>query len=501
MESSAAAATLDDELCWRALRARDARFDGRFFTAVRSTGIYCRPICPARTPKREHCVFLPSAAAAHEAGYRPCLRCRPEVAPELAAARGTSSTVTRALRLIAEGALDGDDVHGLAARLGVGERHLRRLFDRCVGASPIAVAQTRRVLFAKQLLDETALPITEIAFAAGFGSLRRFHATMQRTYGRPPRALRRGRARAPSKASGLALRLPFRPPLDWGALTGFLAARAIPGVEQVADGIYRRSFLQGEAQGTVEVRAGEDGRHLVATLRLTRVAALPAIVARLRQLFDLDADVAAIGAHLARDRALAVRLRAHGGVRVPGALDPFELAVRAILGQQVSVAAATRLAGRLVEAFGTPLDAGLVGSEPGAPRFLFPTPARLADADVARIGMPRARARAISSLAAAVCRDPELLCGSRDLERAVERLSSLPGVGGWTAHYVAMRALREPDAFPASDLGLRRELASPERRPTSAELLARAEAWRPWRAYAAILLWTCAAPEPARRHR
>jgi AraC family transcriptional regulator of adaptative response / DNA-3-methyladenine glycosylase II len=496
-----APARLDDELCWRALRARDARFDGRFFVCVRTTGIYCRPICPARTPKRENCAFQPSAAAAQAAGYRPCLRCRPEVAPGLAAANGTSSTVARALRLIDEGALDEADVGALATRLGVGERHLRRLFDAHLGASPVVVAQTRRILFAKQLLQETALPITEIALAAGFGSLRRFHATMKRTFGRPPRALRAGRvplrsAEGGTAASALVLRLPFRRPFDWPALLAFLEARAIPGVESVCGGAYRRSLALDGARGSVAVTLSDDGRHLVASLRLSRLAGLATLVARLRRQFDLDADAEAIAAHLAGDRDLTPLVRARPGLRVPGAFDPFELAVRAILGQQVSVAAATCLAGRLVAAFGEPLDAALAAPDVGAPGILFPAPERLAEADVAAIGLPRARAAAISGLAAAVAATPGLLEPGEGLEDTVARLTRLPGVGPWTAHYVAMRALREPDAFPASDLGLRRALATPAGLPSAAALEARAEAWRPWRAYAAIALWSGPAGAP-----
>jgi len=492
---------LDDELCWRALCARDARFDGRFFTCVRSTGIYCRPICPARTPKRKNCVFVPSAAAAQAAGYRPCLRCRPEVAPGLAASNGTSNTVVRALRLIDEGALDEADVGSLATRLGVGERHLRRLFDAQLGASPVVVAQTRRILFAKQLLRETELPITEIALAAGFGSLRRFHATMQRTFGRPPRALRSGAAMprgggGGTAASTLALRLPFRAPFDWPALLAFFAARAIPGVESVADGAYHRSLALDAARGSVTVTLSGDSRHLLASLRLSRLAGLATLAARLRRLFDLDADGEAIAAHLARDRELASRVCVRRGLRVPGAFDPFELAVRAILGQQVSVAAASCLAGRLVAAFGEPLDPALVPPEHGAPDTLFPTPERLAEADVARIGLPRARAAAIAGLAAAVAATPGLLEPGAGLDDTVARLTRLPGVGPWTAHYVAMRALREPDAFPASDLGLRRALATAAGLPTPAALEARAEAWRPWRAYAAIALWSGPAGAP-----
>ena len=298
---------LDRDACYRALSTRDARFDGRFFTAVRTTGIFCRPICPARTPKLENCIFLPSAAAAHQMGFRPCLRCRPEVAPGVAVWRGSASTVSRALHLIAEGAMDEAGVDALADRLGVGARHLRRLFDQHVGASPISVAQTHRILFAKTLINETQLSMTDVALAAGFGSVRRFNAVMQATYNRPPRELRRTAksAGAADEAAGVTLKLPFNPPYDWAAMVEFLAPRAIPGVEQVEASRYRRSFALDTARGVVEVRPAPGQNHLLATIHTNDIAALATIVARLRRLFDLDADIAAIDAHLAADPMLA----------------------------------------------------------------------------------------------------------------------------------------------------------------------------------------------------
>ncbi|XXX74072.1 AlkA N-terminal domain-containing protein [Sorangium sp. So ce134] len=481
---------LDEEACYRALETRDLRFDGRFFTGVLSTGIYCRPICPARTPKRERCVFFPSAAAAQEAGYRPCLRCRPEASPGTPAWLGTSALVSRALRLIAEGALDDEDAPALAARLGVGERHLRRLFLRHVGASPLAVAQTRRLLFAKKLLDETALSMTEVALSSGFSSVRRFNDAIRATYARTPRELRRSASRRGGGAAGgapdIALRLPFRPPLDWGALAGFLGARAIPGVESADPGAYRRTVRVAGGHGVVEVRPAPGEPHLLVRLRLPGTEGLIHCAERLRRLFDLGADPDAIAAHLGADPRLAPRVAAMPGVRVPGAWDGFELAVRAILGQQVSVRAATQLAGRLVERHGEPLAVrgGLPEGADGL-RFVFPTPAALAAADLADLGVPRARAAAITGLAARVARGEVALDASRGLEETVRALSEVPGVGAWTAHYIAMRALREPDAFPATDLGLRRALGG----VSGADLLAMAEAWRPWRAYAAMLLW------------
>ncbi len=480
---------LDQDACYRAYRARDARFDGRFFGGVKTTGIYCRPVCPARTPKRENIDFYPSAAAAQAAGFRPCLRCRPETAPELGAWLGTSNTVARALSLIEEGALDGGDVEALAERLGVGERQLRRLFRRHLGASPVAVAQTRRVLLAKQLLHETELPMAEVALASGFGSVRRFNEAFRELFGRPPGALRRGRAAgAPAGPEGeVTVLLRYRPPYDWPAMIAHLRARAVAGVEVVEGNEYARTIELGGARGTVAVRPAEGVDALRAVITLPRLAALPAAVARLRRLFDLGADPQAIGAQLAEDAALAPLVAARPGLRVPGAWGGFELAVRAVLGQQISVAAAIALAGRLAAAYGEALPGP--GRRAGLAR-LFPRPERLAAADPASLGLPAKRASALVSLAAAAAADPQLFGVGLGLEGAVARLRALPGVGEWTAQYIAMRELREPDAFPAADVGLMRALADADgRRPGPAELLARAERWRPFRAYAAQHLW------------
>jgi len=472
---------LDREACYRALQARDARYDGRFYTAVVSTGVFCRPVCPARTPRPDRCLFFPSAAAAHAAGFRPCLRCRPELAPGVAGWNGTASTVSRALALIGDGAWgEGDDVEALAERLGVGARHLRRLFAEHLGAPPVAVAQAQRVMLAKRLLAESALPIAEVALAAGFGSVRRFNDVMRRTFGRAPRALRAAGAAAGAPGE-VTLRLAHRAPYHWGAMLGFLAGRALPGVEQVEDGEYRRTFSLDGAAGAVAVRAGPRGDHLLARIRLSRVSALPAVVGRLRRLLDLDADAPAIDAHLGTDPALAPLVRARPGLRVPGAWEPFELAVRAVVGQQISVAAARTIAGRIAATAGERLpDGGLA----------FPTAERLAAAPLDGLGLTRARAASLSALARAIAADPRLLEPRGTLDEMLERLEALPGVGRWTAQYVAMRALREPDAFPEADLGLLRALERRGVRPSPAALLRRAEAWRPWRAYAALHLWT-----------
>ncbi|MFN3513885.1 MAG: AlkA N-terminal domain-containing protein [Phenylobacterium sp.] len=490
---------LDDDACYRAFATRDARFDGRIFSGVRTTGIYCRPVCPARLPKRENMRFFRSAAAAQAAGFRPCLRCRPETSPDLGSWRGTSNTVSRALALIETGALDAGDVEALADRLGVGERQLRRLFRQHLGASPIAVAQTRRVLLAKQLLHETRLPMAEVALAAGFGSVRRFNETFQQLFGRPPSTLRRlgGAEIAAGEGGAVTIRLPYRPPYDWEAMLAFLAARAIPGVETVVSGRYSRTLAIGEDRGVVSVEPG-DGDHLRVTLRFRKVQAWPAVLTRVRRVFDLAADPEAITAHLAEDPFLAPLVAARPGLRAPGAWDGFELAVRAVLGQQITVGAARALAGKLAEAHGEPLE-DEAANRLGLTRF-FPRPERLAQVDVESLPMPRARGRALANLAAAAAVDPDLFGARRSLDEAVAALRALPGIGEWTAQYIAMRALREPDAFPHADLGLLRALEGPDGvRPTPAELLARAEAWRPWRAYAASHLWAADPKAPTEK--
>lgn len=479
---------LDRDACYRVICSHDARFDGRFFTAVKTTGVFCRPICPARTPKLENCVFLPSAAAALKAGFRPCRRCLPELSPDLRV-RGSSGAISRALNLIAEGLMDQEGVDGLARRVGLSARQLRRLFARHLGASPAAVAQTRRILFAKKLIGETSLSLTEVAHASGYRSLRRFNAVMREALGRSPRDLRRSEPSQREPAHGIALKLAYAPPLNWNALMRYLKPRAIPGVELVDGASYSRSIEIDGEQGIVEVRPHRGRDQLVAIIHLRKVASLSAVVTRLRRMFDLDADCHEISRHLGKDPGLASRVFALPGLRLAGAWDPFELSVRAILGQQVSVAAATTLAGRLVEAYGRKLSR-TAGQTPSAgPKLLFPLPEQLAGADLTALGMPGKRAAAVSGLAAAAARDEQLFSSFTTLEEIVARLVELPGIGEWTAQYIAMRALGEPDAFPGSDLGLLKAWSVGNERATPTALSHAAQRWRPWRGYAAMYLW------------
>jgi AraC family transcriptional regulator of adaptative response / DNA-3-methyladenine glycosylase II len=487
---------LDADRCYRALLSRDRRFDGRFFIGVTTTGIYCRPICPSPPPRQRNVRFFACAAAAQAEGFRPCLRCRPESAPGTPAWEGSPALVRRALRLIAQGKLDEDDVESFAAHLGVGGRHLRRLFETHLGASPAAVARASRAHFARKLLDESDLKMADIALSAGFRGVRQFNQVMRATFKASPRELRAKRRGAPGQAGGLAIRLFYRPPLDWDALHGFLALRATPGIEVFDERGYRRTFRAGAAAGTLSVAQDRAGNCVRLVLRLPALGDLQAVVARVRRLFDLDADPLRIGRQLARSPELAARVRARPGLRVPGAWDGFELAVRAVLGQQVSVRGATTLAGRLVARFGEPLPAP---AEAGL-THLFPEPAALADADVAAIGLPRARAASIRALAGAVAKGKLPLDGGLELSDLVVRLCEIPGIGAWTAHYIAMRACGETDAFPAGDLGLRRAFANDGRGPASERtLLAASEAWRPFRAYAAMHLWTSPRAIPVSR--
>jgi AraC family transcriptional regulator of adaptative response / DNA-3-methyladenine glycosylase II len=495
---------LDHDNCYRALASRDARFDGRFFIAVKTTGIYCRPICPARTPKSENVLFMPSAAAAQEGGFRPCLRCRPEAAPDSGAWRGVSNTgvshtVTRALALIEMGELDSEDLASLCNKLGVGERQLRRLFAEHVGAAPNVVAQTRRVLLAKQLIHETRLPLTEIAFASGFGSVRRFNEVFQQMFARPPSALRHGSA--PERSAGpqgeVSLLLRYRPPYDWPAMLGFLTARAIPGMETVQDDTYSRSICLGGVQGSVSVTHAPESQALRVLLRFPHLAALPAIIARLRRMFDLAADPAVIQAQLSAACPWMASLTAsRPGLRVPGNWDGFELAMRAVLGQQITVGAAIKLAAKMVAQYGEPMHE-LSAHQLGLSR-VFPTPERLASAELAALGLPASRARTLSGVAAALLAKPQLFDAGASLDESLDKLLVLPGIGDWTAQYIAIRQQREPDAFPSGDVGLMQAIKRLEgSRPSAKQLSERAEVWRPWRAYAAQHLWQSLLPQAA----
>jgi AraC family transcriptional regulator, regulatory protein of adaptative response / DNA-3-methyladenine glycosylase II len=436
---------LDPIACYRALQTRDARFDGRIFVGVTSTGIYCRPVCPARTAKFENTRWYRSAAAAQEAGFRPCLRCRPETAPDLGAWRGTSNTVTRGLALIAEGALDGDEagVDRLAERLGVGGRQLRRLFKQHLGASPVAVAQTRRVLFAKQLIHDTRMPMTEIALAAGFGSVRRFNEIFQTLFRRPPSALRRKAVQALPEGSvaetGVVLRLRYRPPYDWPAMLAFLGARAIEGVEQVSGECYRRTVQHDGGLGTIEVRDLPERQSLAVTIRFPDVRALPVLVAGVRRVFDLAADVAMIGAHLAQDPRLAPLVAERPGLRAPGGWSGFELSVRTLLGRQATV----EVARRLVRLCGIEVpDEQRIDP---ALALAFPTPAQVIATDLGALGTHRA---ALIALAEA-----------------------------------AQAGLPQNDAVPANDPG-----------PATLDT-ALADRAEPWRAYAVHHLWAADAAD------
>jgi AraC family transcriptional regulator of adaptative response / DNA-3-methyladenine glycosylase II len=478
---------LNHDACYSAIQVRDARYDGRFFTAVKTTGIYCRPVCPARTPLSKNVTFFSTAAAAQEAGFHPCLRCRPETAPELGPGHELPDGVARALQLIELGALDEGGVDSLAQRLGVGERQLRRQFRQYLGASPVAVAQTRRVLLAKQLIHETHLPMAEIAFASGFGSIRRFNEIFLDLFGRAPGELRR--SEKPDVSAGqhgeIKLLLRYRPPYDWDAMLAFLRLRAIPGIEHVTEDSYARTVSLDGHQGTVTVRPGT-GNALQVVVRFPHLQALPAIIARVRRVFDLASDPVAIAAQFAEDPVMTSLIQARPGLRVPGAWDGFELAMRAVLGQQITVVAAIRLAGKLVAAHGAPMT-----RPEGTLTHVFPEPAVVAGAELASLGMPRSRAATLSAVGAAAVADKHLFDAAAGLEEAVARLRQIRGVGEWTAQYIALRQLREPDAFPSADIGLIRALEKLESRDiTPAQLLARSEQWRPWRAYAAQHLWT-----------
>ncbi len=480
----------------RARLSRDPRFDGKFFIAITSTGIYCRPICPSPHAQRRHVRYYASAAAAAAAGYRPCLRCRPEAAPGTPAWLGTSAVVRRALRLIEEGFLDHESVECLAERLGIGTRHLRRLFLRHVGAPPLAMAQTRRLHFAKRLIDETELPITEIAFAAGFNSIRRFNSAFLQTFRRAPRDLRRQRcSEVAENEDEIVLRLAYRPPYDWVQVKDFLAKRAVPGVELVDENGYTRTVRTENTYAVIAVRPidGEDSLEL--RVHGAAPGALLQISSAARRAFDVGSDPDLIAAAFYSDPLLAPLVEKHPGLRIVGIWDAFECAARAVVGQQISVQGARTIAGRLVARAGRPIPSGIPGLT-----HLFPTPAELANANLHNLGLTRDRVGALQKLAKEVAKGALEFEGS--VQGICDALSALPGIGEWTGQYVALRALGEPDAFPASDLVLRRLASAGDGLVSARGLQARAEVWRPWRGYAAMHLWRAAAdrPLPANRN-
>ena len=473
---------LDDDTCYRALTARDARFDGVFFVGVKTTGIYCRPVCTAKTPGRMRCGFYTSPALAERAGFRPCLRCRPELAPGHAPVDNTRTIAHAAAARIEAGALsNGGSMEDLAVDLGLSSRQLRRSVRQELGVTPVELAQTNRLLLAKRLIAETHLPMTQVAFAAGFESVRRFNALFQSHYRLTPSTLRRSSEKSVDTDS-LRLTLAYRPPMEWDATLRFLAARAIPSVETVIGNAYQRTVAIGSHRGWLRVSPVVDRNLLTVDLATSLAPVLPSILARLRRLFDLDARPDIIAGHLALDPLLAPWVEQRPGLRVPGAFDSFELGVRAILGQQVSVRGATTLSGRLVERFGEAIETPLASLN-----RLTPTADALASAQstaLAGLGLPTARTECLRNLARVVARGEIDLEPTIDPAAIVARLIELPGIGPWTAEYIAMRALRWPDAFPAGDLGLAKASRLPHKSLEKA-----AERWRPWRAYAAMHLW------------
>jgi len=479
-----ATALPDPHVCEQARLSRDARFDGLFFTAVTSTRIYCRPVCPAPAPKPANIVYYRHAAAAEAAGFRPCLRCRPELAPGDGTWRRGDAVVARALKLIDQGALVDAPLSALAGKVGLGERQLRRLFTERLGATPAGVHGTRRLLFAKQLLTDTALPITQVALAAGFGSLTRFNTAFREEYRMAPRDLRK--RDAPPSHEIMTLRLGYRPPYDFAAMLDFLRGRALPGVEAVNGHGYSRVIGTGAAPGWLRVSAwdGKDPHALKLELHGAAPAELLGIVHRLRRMFDLDADPQAIAHALEGDARLRPLLRERPGLRLPSGWEGFEIAVRAVIGQQVSVAAARTLTARLAQRYGTALATPF-----GALTQMFPTPDAIADVDLTEIGLTRARAATIRGLARAVIEGRVDFNPEWTLDDFTARWVALPGIGPWTAHYMALRALGHPDAFPADDLVLQKAVPTDGTRMTAKALTARAEAWRPWRAYAVIHVW------------
>jgi AraC family transcriptional regulator, regulatory protein of adaptative response / DNA-3-methyladenine glycosylase II len=484
--------TQDSAALYSALAARDSRFDGVFYVGVTSTGIYCRPVCTAKTPKVANCRFFDSAEAAEKANFRPCLRCRPELAPGNAPVDNAHRIASLIAHRIDEGMLDdGAGLEEIATRFGWSSRQIRRIMQKELGVSPIELLMTRRLLLAKQLLTETALPITEVAFASGFASLRRFNDAFSTRYGMPPTRFRKATdATAATIASTdtFTLQLSYRPPFDWAGTMRFLGARALKEIELVRDDEYLRTVRLGEHSGWIRVRNASEKRVLLVELTHSLTPVLPALLGRLRQLFDLSARPDVIAAQLTRDPLLAGAVDRNPGLRVPGAFDGFELAVRAILGQQITVKAATTIGGRFANAFGEPI----ATPHSGLSR-LTPTPDRVASATVdalASLGIIQTRARTIIAIAGEIASGRLVLEPGADPDRTIEQLVALPGIGAWTAHYIAMRALRWPDAFPKEDVVLRKNLGG----VSAARAEELSQPWRPWRSYATLHLWQGVAP-------
>lgn len=484
-------AKLNRESCYRALAAKDTRFDGVFFTGVKTTGIYCRPVCTVKTPRESSCSFFSTAAAAEAAGFRPCLRCRPELAP-YALQQNLAYAVWQR---IAAGALNDGDSERLAAEVGLSSRQLRRVLLQHFGVTPVELAQTQRLLFAKKLLQETRLPMADLAYAAGFGSVRRFNALFAARYGIAPTAIRRAAQKTTeSGPDGLTLRLAYRPPFAWSTILKYLGGRAIAGVESIdltqQAPAYLRSVRIGAATGWLRVTQLASKQQLEIRVAPALAPVLMRLLSRVREQFDLDANPAVIQAHLMQDQLLAEKIAVMPGLRVPGAFDPFELALRAVLGQQVSVAGATTLSGRLVTRFGERIETPFPGIT-----LHFPRPDILANAEpaaISQIGLPAARAETIRNLAQFAVNGGLALKPGATLQEAVTHLKTVRGIGEWTAQYIALRALRFPDAFPAGDLGLQKAAAEENGaagRLTEKQLAGRAASWAPWRGYAALILW------------
>ena len=476
---------LDPDICWQAINSRDPRFDGRFFAGATTTGLYCRNICPVPPARPKNIRLFACAAAAESAGFRPCRRCQPQAAPGTPAWVGTSAVVSRAFRLIMEGALNNGSVEELADRLGLGSRQLRRLFVQHLGASPLKIATTHRVHLARKLIDESGLPMTQIAFGSGFKSIREFNHAIHLSTGKSPSELRRAEIRPRSKADpgGFELRLSYRRPFDWASLIGFLKARAVPGVELVSENSYQRTIEVGGVSGILTVRPDHSGSRLVVRLEKGSYEGLFQTVERVRRIFDLSADPVKIASHLSTDPRLRRLIKLHPGLRVPGEWDGFEAAVLAVLGQKLTAGGSRRLIARFVQMFGTPIDTPVRDL-----KYLFPRPEVLAHADLLQAGISGACATTIRKLTASAIRRHLSFATSRTLEEAVSQVGESCGISDSTAHYIAMRAFGEPDAFPSKDLVLRRNPAGSDLILSPAQAVSMAERWRPWRAYAAMHL-------------